>query len=62
LCLLLQLHAVHNTRWNYEEPDKFRPERWLEPRAEYARPGSIAASIGARVLLMEGSQVRVLVV
>ena len=34
----VQLHAIHNSKANYEEPEKFLPERWLEPGAEYARP------------------------
>ena len=31
-------HAMHNARHNWEEPDAFRPERWLEtPGCEYAQ-------------------------
>lgn len=33
----VQMHAIHNTWRNYEEPDRFLPERWLAPGAEYAR-------------------------
>lgn len=31
-------HAMHNARHNWDEPDSFRPERWLEtPGCEYAQ-------------------------
>jgi len=31
-------HAMHNARHNWNEPDSFRPERWLEtPGCEYAQ-------------------------
>ncbi|EIE19314.1 cytochrome P450 [Coccomyxa subellipsoidea C-169] len=43
--VFLPLHAIHNCRANYEEPDKFLPERWLEPGAEYARPRGAAGGV-----------------
>ena len=39
----MQLHAIHNSVHNFEEPDKFLPERWLEPGAEYARSRASAS-------------------
>ena len=44
-----QMHAIHNTWRNFEEPDSFLPERWLEPGAEYARSlkgGELACTSG----------------
>lgn len=44
-----QMHAIHNTWRNFEEPNKFLPERWQAPGAEYARPlkgGELAPTSG----------------
>ena len=43
------MHAIHNSWRNFEEPQRFLPERWLAPGAEYARPlqgGELAATSG----------------
>ena len=45
----LQMHAIHNTWRNFEEPDRFLPERWQVPGAEYARSlqgGELASTSG----------------
>ena len=45
----VQAHAIHNTWRNYEEPDRFLPERWQAAGAEYARPlkgGELAQTSG----------------
>ena len=44
-----QMHAIHNSWRNFEEPDKFLPERWLAPGADYARSlkgGELACTSG----------------
>ena len=37
--IVLALHAIQNSWRNWEEPDRFLPERWLVPGVEYAVPG-----------------------
>ncbi|CAK0779841.1 hypothetical protein CVIRNUC_004867 [Coccomyxa viridis] len=47
--VFLPAHAIHNTWRNFEEPDRFLPERWQAPGAEYARPlkgGELAPTSG----------------
>ncbi len=47
------MHAIHNSWRNFEEPDKFLPERWLAPGADYARPlkgGELACTSGEQKL------------
>ena len=41
--------AIHNSWRNFEEPDRFLPERWLAPGADYARSlkgGELACTSG----------------
>ncbi len=36
------LVAIHNNDAVWEEPDTYRPERWLEPGADYLQPAAAA--------------------
>ena len=51
--IILPLHAIHNSWRNWEEPDRFLPERWLVPGTEYAVSGLTKGSIipGGALLL-----------
>ncbi|DBB13114.1 TPA: hypothetical protein ACH3X3_005841 [Trebouxia sp. C0006] len=39
--LWIPMHAVQNVSANWDEPDKFQPERWSQPGAQYSQKPSL---------------------
>ena len=59
------MHAIHNSWRNFEEPDRFLPERWLAPGADYARllqGGELACTSGEHEMVLHRQRLTKLLV